>query len=195
MAYWGAPVFYPDHASSACDAALLMLDSTASDAQSGLALRIGIATGEVLVGNVGDERFSDFTVMGDRVNFASRLEGLTRKYGARILVSEKTSVAASKTHVFREIDRVRVKGKTVPERIFELLGDRKSTKEETRKNAKRFARALALYRRGDFESAGREFRFLSESGDPIAGAFVVRMAEWNGKPPEGFDGTYFFDSK
>ncbi len=109
MAYWGAPVPNAGHASSACDAALSMVSSTASDSESGLTLRIGIATGEALVGNVGDERFSDFTVMGDRVNFASRLEGLTRKYGARVLVSERTAKDASATHAFREVDEVLVK--------------------------------------------------------------------------------------
>src|SRR5258708_11010709 len=85
-------------------------------------LRIGVATGEALVGSIGSDIMMSYTVMGDVVNLASRLEGANKEFGTRNLVSEKTSAAAGNTVEVREIDRVVVAGQTHSETIFEILG-------------------------------------------------------------------------
>ncbi len=85
-------------------------------------MRIGIATGEVLVGSIGSELMMSYTVMGDTVNLASRLEGANKEYGGRILVSEATITSASDAIEAREIDRVVTLGQTRPQAVFEIMG-------------------------------------------------------------------------
>ncbi|MDQ1343771.1 MAG: hypothetical protein QG650_491 [Patescibacteria group bacterium] len=195
MAFWGAPQTNEKHAASSCSAALGMLVATEQNAKEGLRLRIGIATGEALIGNVGDERFSDYTVMGDRVNFASRLEGLTRKYGVSVLVSERTAKIVGKDFLLREIDSVKVKGKVRAEKIYELMKRDGDASIDDRRLARRHERALSSYRSGDFDAARKEFAKNAAFGDLPAKVFMDRMDGWNGSPPKGFDGSYSFDSK
>lgn len=164
-------------------------------ADSELRLRIGIATGEAVVGNVGDDRFSDYTVMGDRVNFASRLEGTTRKYGVDILVSEETVKSVGYGFVFRELDSIRVKGKRNAEAVYELVGYFDEQKPKDKAFRFRYATALASYRSGDFAAARREFESLARDGDGPSKALAARIDAWKGKPPAGFDGSYSFDTK
>jgi adenylate cyclase len=131
MAFWGAPVPDPDHARRAVEAALDMLaEVDALDrawrergTSAGLAIGIGIHTGEAVVGNVGSlARKLDYTAIGDAVNLASRLEGLNKEYGTRAIVSASTRGAADGPYDFHPLGDVRVKGKEEPVRIFELRG-------------------------------------------------------------------------
>jgi adenylate cyclase len=134
MAFWNAPVELDDHAAHACDAALQMLiyldrlngDLEREAAAAGRAfipLRVGIGlnTGTCLVGNLGSDLRFDYSALGDPVNLASRIEGLTKTYGVPILAGERT-VTLTPGHAFIEVDLIKVVGKTVPERIFALLG-------------------------------------------------------------------------
>ena len=128
MAFWGAPVEEPNHASQACKAAVLMqvkvTELNALFVERGwpaLRIGVGLSTGEMTVGDMGSKVRKAYTVMGDAVNLGSRLEGLTRMYGNKILASDATFRECPDI-VFREIDRVRVKGKNEPVTIYEPLG-------------------------------------------------------------------------
>ena len=129
MAIFGAPVEQADHAHRACAAALAMLaqrDALAGEwtkiGRPGLRARTGINTGPMLVGNVGSRYRFAYTVLGDSVNVASRLEQLNRVYGTQIMIGEDTADQVAKAYLLRQIDRVRVKGRQRALRIYELLG-------------------------------------------------------------------------
>jgi len=122
---------------------------------------------------------------------ASRIERLTKLYGTEILVSDATCRAAPE-FVYREIDRVRVKGKREPVTVFEPLGAPQEVDAATRTRAELHRAALAAYRRGDWEAARRDFAALGEAGDPVlAGLFLGRIDRWVAHPPTaGWDGTF-----
>lgn len=131
MAFWGAPVAVPDHATRCCNAALDMLSTLealnadwASRGLPRLEIGIGINTGEPIVGNFGSVDRFDYTAVGDDVNLASRLEGMNKAYGTRVLISESTHVAIGDAFVTREVARIRVRGREQETTIHELIGRR-----------------------------------------------------------------------
>lgn len=144
MAFWGAPRPRNDHAERACRAALAGLELVdelnahwGTVGQPAFRTRIGIHTGQSLVGNVGSSERMNYTVLGDSVNLASRLEGANTFYGTRIIVSEDTAIAATKA-VCRPLDRVRVKGRTSGVMVYELVGIAGEVEPELADFAKRF---------------------------------------------------------
>ncbi|MCH8884673.1 MAG: HAMP domain-containing protein, partial [SAR324 cluster bacterium] len=165
MAFWGAPLPLEDHPLHACRAALAQGAKIAElrrawAGRGGLSrfhARIGLHTGEVIVGNIGSSTRMDYTIIGDAVNTASRLEGLNKLYGTGILISEETCRGAGAGMVTREIDLVRAKGKAEVVRIYELLGERNSLGAEALAKLDsqrgRFAEGLRLYRSGAFGAA------------------------------------------
>jgi adenylate cyclase len=170
MAFWNAPVDLDDHASHACDAALEMLsqlerlnedlEREAKAAKRGfMALRIGIGlnTGTCLVGNLGSDLRFDYSALGDPVNLASRIEGLTKIYGVSVLVGERTASLASR-HAFIEADLIKVMGKAIPERIYALVGGR-DVRESTgfAEFEAHHSRGLECYRARDWEGALEAF--------------------------------------
>lgn len=163
MAFWNAPLDHPDHASDACHAALKMVAAVhelnqqrKKDRSSGEEVRpidIGIAvnTGTCFVGNMGSDTRFDYTAVGDTVNVASRLEGQTKSYGVRILVGEATAKAIEDKFAVIELDLVRVKGKTEPERIYGLFGDRALAENLQFRALKKAVEAmLTAYRAGEW---------------------------------------------
>lgn len=133
MAFWGAPIHFDNHAEKAAECALLMLkklkvlqDEYIAKGLPTIDIGIGLNTGDMSVGNMGSNTVRSYTVMGDSVNLGSRLEGINKEYGTRIIVSEFTQNRIAKSFVTREVDWVRVKGKHQPVRIFELLGTRQA---------------------------------------------------------------------
>jgi adenylate cyclase len=129
MAFWGAPVSTPDHAVKACSAALKMQEEMRvlqSDWQArnlpALWARVGLHSGPVVAGNVGSRERFNYTVLGDTVNLASRLEGINKHYGTKILMSESTYRLVADKFLERELDTVQVKGRVQPVAIYELLG-------------------------------------------------------------------------
>ena len=196
MAIWSAPIDQPDHAARACEVALRMQETLVelnrtwkTQGRPAIAIGIGLNSGQMAVGNMGSAARFDYTVLGDGVNYASRLEALTKEYGAAILVGEETARAAGPTLVFREIDLVRVKGRAGAAPVFELVGRAGSARVDPR-----FGEALAAYRARDF--AGARARFAALEGDPVAARLAARCDVLAASPPpEGWDGVYEQRSK
>ena len=129
MAFWGAPIELDNHALKACEAALRMMDKMAdlnkvweSEGKPVLDIGIGINTGDMVVGNMGSSSRMDYTLMGDNVNLGSRLEGTNKVYKTNIIISDFTYQYVKDSVIVRELDLIRVKGKGLPVKIYELMG-------------------------------------------------------------------------
>ena len=160
IAVFGAPVDDPHHAESAVRAALaccarleaLNRERGMTD-EPGLAHRIGLNSGPAVMGNIGSKRRFNYTVMGDAVNLAARLEGANRYFGTSIIASERTAALAGPAIAWRELDVVRVKGRAQAVRIFEPMAVSGGESAEQVAWAKRYREGLALWREGDFAAA------------------------------------------
>jgi len=204
MAFWGAPVADAEHARQAVLTALEMQQAVRgldeSFRKNGwplLQIGIGINTGMMTVGDMGSTIRQAYTVMGDAVNTASRLEGLTKRYGVGILVGEDTRVAV-KDVVFREIDRVRPKGKDEPVGIYEPLGLQSEIDDDTQGELKLWQQALRLYRARDWDAAELQLYNLLQRapGCGLYQAYMERIAHYRANPPEeGWDGVTNFETK
>jgi adenylate cyclase len=205
MAFWGAPRPLSDHASRACEAAIRIDRALASVRASagtswlaGLHARVGIASGGVLVGNVGTaDRFS-YTVMGDTVNLASRLESLNKLYGTPILVSEPTFLAARTRIVARPVDLVQVKGKHLGVTVYEPLCLAEDDDPQAREIAALSEEAFAAYRARQFHGALEYFsRVRSLRPDDRAAAVLEARcrAYLSSPPPEHWTGVHVATEK
>jgi adenylate cyclase len=177
VAVFGAPAGPVDHAAAAVRAAAGMVASSASGP---FRIRIGVNSGTVLMGNIGASRRFNFTVIGDAVNLAARLEGANKLYGTAILVSGETMTLAGGTVEgvsLRAIDEVRVVGKNTSVRLFTLSGP----------DDRAFAQALAHYRSGLFGQASAAFAALAD--DPVAATLAQRSNSLVAAPPAGWDGV------
>src|SRR6516162_6842676 len=211
MAFWGPPfTAAEDHSGLACLAALDQLASVAGFRAelpeiTGLRrgfpevdIRIGVATGDVVVGNIGSEQTRNYTVIGDTVNLASRLEGANKTYGTRMLVSEATNRLAAGSIETREIDAVLVVGKTEPQRIFELLGRKGEITGERLALRNAFDSALAAYRRKNWDEARAGFERCLEimPADGPSTAFLSRIARFcTTAPGPDWDGVWSLAEK
>ena len=198
MAFWGAPLPDGDHARHAILAAFDMLAAVESldepfRARGWPAIRvgIGIASGDMNVGNMGSEFRIAYTVMGDTVNLGSRLEGLTKQYGVGIIVNDRAAALAP-DFAFRELDLVRVKGKQEPVAIFEPLGPAGRVDREQAAELEAWAEALAAYRRMDWEAAAVTLGTLKERTDAVLyNVYLQRIERFRREPPPGeWDGVY-----
>jgi adenylate cyclase len=201
MAFFGAPLSQPDHAARACRAAIAMreklVDLNAGWHRDGklpshltLGIGIGLNSGEMSVGNVGSDVVFGYTVIGDNVNLGSRIEGLNKDYGSKILVSEYTAGAAGGGFLFRELDLVRVKGKKQPVGIHELMDAAPGSPDQAERAAL-FARGLAAYRAQDFTGATALFADLADRLDDGTGRiFHERCRHYlEDPPPADWDGV------
>jgi adenylate cyclase len=206
MAEFGVPVPFEDHAERACRAALGMKAALralrakwAGEGKPELAARIGINTGTMLVGNLGSSRIMDYTVMGDHVNLASRLEGTNRVYGTEVMLSEFTWREVESAFIGRELDWIRVKGKGEAVGVWEVVATREvGVGPETAELHTGFADALALYRARRFEAAAAAFAALAARfpEDGPSRVYVERCREYvEAPPPEGWDGVYVMTTK
>ena len=200
MAIFGAPVRYECHAQRAVDAALAMLvkleelrvDWRAKNLPE-IDIGIGINTGDMSVGNMGSTRIFSYTVMGDSVNLGSRLEGINKDYGTRLIVSEKTKSLLATAYLCRQLDRVKVKGKKQPVTIFEVVT--KNPTQEQALKVQRFEAALALYYDQKFLEAKVLFLGLAPD-DKTSAIYVRRCEQWLLTPPlDGWDGSWTMDHK
>jgi adenylate cyclase len=170
MAYWGPPFTdEKQHAALACFSALEQMSRLAQfrsmlpdimGLRKGLPavhIRMGIATGDVTVGTIGSETSKGFTVIGDTVNLASRLEGANKEYGTTILINEDTWRLAADAVEARELDSIRVVGKSEPVRVFELLGRKGQLDPAAMELKGRFEQGLGYYRNGEWDEAEKCF--------------------------------------
>jgi adenylate cyclase len=211
MAFWGPPFTdAADHATLCCLAALEQMARMEAfrawlPEMFGVAhglpvvnVRMGIASGEVTVGNIGSETSRGYTVIGDTVNLASRLEQANKFYGTRILVNEMTRELAGDTLAFREIDSLRVAGKLETVRVYELLGLAAELSESDRQRVEAYEAGLARYRAQDWGAAEAAFRecLAIEPKDQPSQVMLVRIAAFRKAPPEaGWDGVWVALSK
>ena len=204
MAVFGAPLDQPDHARRACLTALAMMrelrrlqNKWEAEGRPVFDIGIGINSGEMVVGNMGSAMRFDYTVMGDMVNLGSRLEGANKEYGTNIIISEFTYNHVKDTICCREIDSVRVKGKTRPVRIFELLGEKKD--EPGYQNLiKVFATGLTLYRDGKWDDAIAAFQDACKikHDDFVSTTYIERCKTLKQHPPaHPWDGVFVMTKK
>ena len=199
MAFWGAPLHDLDHARHALQAALEMqrqvrtLNTTFRErGWPEIHIGIGINTGAMNVGNMGSQFRMAYTVMGDAVNLASRLEGLTKVYGTGIIVGEQTA-AALPEFAFRELDRVTVKGKDKSVAILEPLGLEMDLDHALRDELKLYRQALKYYRSRDWDRAELQFLNLAKTGKApeLYRMYAERVAHFRKAPPgSDWDGVF-----
>jgi adenylate cyclase len=205
MAFWGAPLDQEDQALRACraalrqQAALAELNRRFAEMQlSSLGMRIGLHSGVAVVGNLGSQKRFDYTVIGDTVNLASRLEGLNKFYRSHILASETTAAECGDQVLFRELDRVAVKGRATPVAVYQPLGLIEVLGPEMADLCREFAEALALYRLGKFAQAGALWEKILEKHpeDGPSRVFWERCRAFQaGPPPPEWDAVFRPDQK
>ena len=199
MAVWGIPLPDDRHAEKACSAALDMKLAAAADGGP-LRARIGINTGPVMAGNLGHRDRMAYTVIGDSVNLASRIEGANKTYGTTIMVSESTATLAGDAFVFRKLDRIRVVGKKEPTSVFELIcraQDDGAAGEKARVES--FARVVAAYERRDWRGAqeiAADHKSAYPADDPVLALYIERCRQFEIAPPANdWDGVHTAKSK
>jgi len=204
MAFWGAPLPDKDHARNAILSGIEM-QATLSALQPGFKERgwpeihvgVGINTGRVSVGNMGSEVRVAYTVMGDEVNLASRLEGITKQYGVNIIVGENTRLLV-KEFLYRELDHVRVKGKDKPVAIYEPTALASEASKELHDEVKLFHEVRRLYRKQDWDQAELQLMNLQRMSPDIAlyRIYAERVSYFRKNPPNAdWDGVFVFQAK
>lgn len=205
MAFWGAPIDEPRHAYLAaysaleCRAALRGLhERWAKESKPLLDFRVGLSTGEVIAGNVGSSARFDYTVMGDRVNLGSRLEGASKVYGTHILLPDSTASEIESQFELRRVDRLKVKGKDLPVEVYELLCVKGQLNDAQIKMVADFHAALDLYRAAKFVEAEAQWNQLltQAPNDALVKTYLERCALLKQNPPgEGWDGSFTMTHK
>ena len=205
MVFYGAPEDQPDHAVLACrtavDMHLRLQELQVRWKARGLPyvnIGLGINSGEMSVGNIGARERFDYTILGDNVNLASRLEGINKQYGTNIIVSEYTyAMLPPGEFVTRKLDTVRVKGKKEPVTIYELLGYGKYF-QQMQPLIEMFAEALAAYRKRQWDDARTIFQRILEAypDDGPAALYSDRCSRYRREPPDDdWDGVYDMKTK
>lgn len=215
MAFWNAPLRDESHDRNACAAALEMLrrvetlnqqrQREAQDAGHAfvpIKIGIGLNTGRCVVGNMGSDLRFNYSVLGDPVNLASRLEGQSKTYDVPIILGTRTALAAQETFAVLELDRITVKGKTEPETVYALLGGADLADSARFAELKRvFGEMLARYRGRDFAGATQALVRCREVGEGfglrgLCGLYAARLAAFEKEPPPpGWDGVFALETK
>ena len=206
MAFWGAPVPDDNHALHACNAALIcqaklkdLNRKWAAAGKSPLATRIGISTGETVVGNVGSSERINYTVIGDNVNLASRLEGVNKLYSTQIIVSLATYKAVADKFWFRPLDIVAVKGRSEGTTIYELIMKKgEGDTDQVAELCVEFAKGFETYLARDWQAGIKIFQNLSSKfpNDIPADLYLTRCRHYLSNPPEAdWQGIAYLETK
>jgi adenylate cyclase len=207
ISFYGAPLDLPGHARAACAAAVLMKKEetelnkrflSEGLSPTPLLTRIGLNTGDMVVGNMGTERKMDYTIMGNAVNLAARLEGVNKQYGSWILASDATKIEAGADFTTRRFDRVRVVGIKTPVQLWEIFGFASDVDEATLDFLSRFEAAHVVYETQDWPKAAKLFESLvaERPGDGPSAAYLKRAQGFIAKaPPAGWDGVLNLSEK
>lgn len=206
MAFWGAPIQLDNHAALACNSALLMQVRLSemrkkweAEGQTLIDIRMGINSGDMIVGNMGGKERFDYTVMGDNVNLASRLEGANKEYNTRIMLSEMTYEIVKDDFFTRELDVIVVKGKTKPIKVFELLGSNDFPISDVEKEGYSiYCDAMNLYKQKDFSNALQKFEKVLSilPYDGPSKVYIKRCKLFiDNPPPADWDGVFIMKTK
>jgi adenylate cyclase len=202
MAFWNAPLDVPEHPARAVSTALAMQEKLLSlngelQAEFGAGIRIGagVHTGPAYVGNMGSAELVNYTLIGDNVNLASRLEGLCPQYGADVVVSGETMRGCGEAFAFRHLDTLRVKGKTRPVTVHQPL--RREAAEARGAELAAWEEARRRYADGDFAGADRLLASLCGEFPEtrLYAVFAERVARLLARPPDSWDGVWTLTSK
>jgi adenylate cyclase len=204
MAFWGAPLKDKRHAQHAISAALEMQEAVdkinpifAARGWAEIAIGIGLNTGVMSVGDMGSEFRRNYTVLGDAVNLGSRIESLTKFYGVKIMVSEATQ-KDQKRFLFRQLDRVRVKGKKQGVAIFEVVAKRTDANDELKRDVRLSNEAINFYFQQQWEESLKMFEELHAVSPQVKiyKMYIERITEFKQNPPgKDWDGVYVHSSK
>lgn len=204
MAFWGAPVDDPEHARNAVLTGLEMHvalqelnKELVARGWPELKIGVGVNTGPMTVGDMGSPVRQSYTVMGDAVNLGSRLEGITKQYGVGFIVGEGTRERLKKEFVFRELDRVRVKGKEDPVGIYEPIGEEGKVSRDDIEEIKLWNQALRAYRTQDWDQAELTLMNLQRIKPRyLYDLYAKRLEHLRKEPPgENWDGVTIFETK
>ena len=202
IAFFGAPLELPDHAMRACLSAIkIKREETKMNeyilkrnlASAPLITRIGINTGNMVAGNMGTENKMNYTIMGNTVNIASRLEGANKIYDTWILTTKETLDKAGEGLLSRRLDKVRVVGINQPVQLYELMETSEEAEEWQIETAHHFENALDLFEKRDWEQAANAFRYVQIINplDGPSGVFLKRSENFQKNPPaEDWDGVF-----
>ncbi len=207
MAFWGAPLDDDFHAVRAVRCALAMLGDVVTLRQKirddfglsfDLEIGIGINTGNVVVGNIGSERHLSYTAIGDNVNLASRIEGITKVYQVPLLIGERTYDLVKQSVICRVIDNVQVKGKLQHVKIYQALVDKESPlADQAMELSHKFQNAWTAYEIGDFKNAHFLFKATEKDfdGDKPSQIYQERCKKMIAAPPKDWKGIYVLQTK
>ncbi|MDQ6960934.1 MAG: adenylate/guanylate cyclase domain-containing protein [Mariprofundaceae bacterium] len=205
MAFWGAPLANKYHARGACRTALLCQQSLlklnqqwVEEGKPAMITRIGLCTGDCVVGNIGSTQRMNYTVLGDTVNLASRLEGVNKVYHTDVLISQSTYLAVKDDFVCRLVDVVAVKGKSQAMKIYELMAEKKKADLTCLQLSYDFNRAMDYYLKQAWVEANMRFIAISHrhSEDTLSAMYVARCQQYQEKPPAvDWDGVMYLTEK
>ena len=209
MAFWNAPLKQEDHYYRAADCSLKMVVALKKkqkvwekDGLPYLDIGIGLNTGEAVIGNMGSHDRFNYTAMGDTINLGSRLEGVNKPYGTRIIVSSTTYDLLKDKYLLRPVDRIAVKGRAAPLMIYELLNSHENSTADEKAYAQDFGKALALYFEQKwphaikaFSSIKKNFKHI-DSSETSSSLFIERCKSFHKETPgKKWDGVYVMKTK
>ena len=207
ISFFGAPVAFDDHVAKACLSAVRMkrMEKILNEhfleeemSPTPILTRLGINTGEMVVGNMGTSQKMDYTIMGNSVNLAARLESANKQYGTWILISETTNNEAGAGFTTRKLDRVRLVGIKTPVRVFELVDEKSNTATDITEGIEIFHQGLDFFEQKDWVKAREHFQAVKKviPADGPSEIFIKRSDQYREKPPaDNWDGVFNLSEK